>query len=106
MVKSIDDLIKEKHYLGIYGLKAIQECTLLRDERFISQYPGIVFVAAFIYATRDIAKRNGHGEAIPLFEERGIKDLNEYLELIPCVINKGTRAHYLAIKERIERFYN
>jgi hypothetical protein len=106
MGKNIEELVKEKHYLGIYGVKALKECPLLSDEKFKNQYPGIVLVAAFICATREICRRNGFGEAIPLFEERGIKDLNEYLELIPCVINKGTKAHYLAIKERIERFYS
>lgn len=104
MRKSIEDLVKEKHYLGVYGLMALKECPLLSDKQFTDKYPGISLVAAFIYATRDLAKRYNKGEAIPLFEEIGIKSLNEYLELIPKIMNKGTKEHYLEIKKRLDAF--
>ena len=89
----------------LYKIKVLNECPLLGDERFTNKYPGIVDVAAFIYEIRDTCSRKGLGEAIPLFEEIGIKNLNEYLELIPKIMNKGTRAHYTAIKFMLSQFY-
>src|SRR3989344_855828 len=103
MRKDLEIKVNESKQLEIYRIQALKECPLLSDKNFTDKYPGIIEVATFIYLTREETKRNGYGEAIPLFEERGIKDLNEYLALIPCIINKGTRAHYENIKEMLER---
>ncbi len=89
--------------LEIYLMKVLIDCPLLSETKFVEKHPDIEYVAAFIYEIRTIMNRTNSGEAIPFFEENGIKDLNEYLNLINSWFDKGARAHYKAIKEMLER---
>ena len=101
---NLEAKIKEHNYLEIYQIKVLNECPILGDVKFTNKYRGIIAVASFIYAVRDITQKRGYGEAIPFFEKKGIKDLNEYLVLIKSWRDKGARKHYKALKEMLFRF--
>ena len=88
---------------GNYVQKVTLDNQLLRDYDFLRRFEGIRSISAFIYLTL-VSYKAQNGSAIPLFEKKGIKTLEEYLGLLDKN-NWAAVKYYNNIKKILEKHF-
>ncbi|MDP4012339.1 MAG: hypothetical protein Q8R00_01925 [Candidatus Nanoarchaeia archaeon] len=83
-----------------------EEYSLLKDEPFLSRYPGIDKIAAFLYHTI-VSCDDPNESPIPLFKEYGITDIGDYLNLLNKnwpMNRKAVKYYKVACESFLEKF--
>ena len=83
--------------------RALEDNAILKDKNFKKKFPKIEMVAAFLYHA--LLNCQGNDSPIPLFNEKGIKSVQEYLGLLDKVFpDRAAVNYYKTARDNIVRY--
>jgi hypothetical protein len=89
-------MAKPEKPFGYFIAEAVKLYPMLKNKNFLSRYPKAAYVAGFFREMEYYSEYKEKGEEHPIvfFQENGLEDIAEYLDLLRKRKRKATNLYY------------